>query len=417
MTMSFRINKPILKLLITGFGSIFVFVSCDELESVNPVDPAYTLEPPTLTQASAKSDTEVELRWLDNEEHTLKFVIFRKMNNSIYAEIAALSKDILTYTDSNCVLGISYSYGITSKYDSNLSELSNERKTATIFPPPTNIAVTALSDVSIQISWRDNCSFEQGFRIERSNDSVFIEIGTVSANVTEYTDTGLALGQTYEYRVAAYTVSNTSDYTATASATAPLVDWDGNTYGTVRIGNQVWMAENLKVTHYRDGTPITPVTDPGEWTALTTEAYCIYNNNTSNELDTYGALYNWYAVTNGHNIAPEGWHVPTDDEWTTLTNHLGGAGVAGEKLKETGTNHWNSPNTGATNESGFTALPGGYRTNNGNYYVLGTYGYFWSATESSSSTAWYRILNYGDSDVGRVSQLKRFGFSVRCVRD
>ena len=198
-----------------------------------------------------------------------------------------------------------------------------------------------------------------------------------------------------------------------------MTDQDGNTYQTIQIGTQVWMSENLKVTHYRDGTAIPTGHSNSEWNNLSTGAYCAYDNNESNA-DTYGYLYNWYAVNDSRNIAPEGWHVPTDDEWTILTDYLGGSSVAGGKMKETGTEHWNSPNTGATNESGFTALPGGYRQYNGNYnysYPMGNYGYFWSSTESSSSSARGRELNYNNSAVNRHNYPKRSGFSVRCLMD
>ena len=196
-----------------------------------------------------------------------------------------------------------------------------------------------------------------------------------------------------------------------------VTDIDGNVYETAAIGNQVWMAENLKVTHYRDGTEITPVTDITAWTKLSTEAYCYYDNNSSNG-DTYGALYNWYAVSDSRNIAPAGWHVPTDEEWQTLVDYLGGSGVAGGKMKETGKTHWDYPNTGATNESGFSALPGGYRNlANGHYYNVGSSGYFWSAPEYTRTDGWDRLLTYNHSDVYRHITNKKEGLSVRLVRD
>ena len=195
------------------------------------------------------------------------------------------------------------------------------------------------------------------------------------------------------------------------------VDIDGNEYATVIIGNQVWMSENLKVTKYRDGTAIPTGLSNSEWENTTSGAYAVYDNNETHA-DTYGYLYNWYAVDDSRNIAPDGWHVPTDDEWTTLTDYLGGTSVAGGKMKETGTSHWNSPNTGATNESGFTAFPGGYRGySNGLYLSIGSYGYFWSSSESSSFSAWKRDLFYDYSEVDRNYDYKRYGFSVRCVRD
>ena len=220
----------------------------------------------------------------------------------------------------------------------------------------------------------------------------------------------------------------TQNTTYTSLSTGTVTDFDGNTYQTVKIGNQWWMAENLKVTHYRNGDAIPNITDNTEWKNLTSGAYCNYDNDDS-YISTYGSLYNWYAVNDRRNIAPEGWHVPTDDEWKQLEMYLGmsqsqadGAGWRGTdeggKMKETGTVHWNSPNTGAANENGFSALPAGYRSYYGNFDNVGSLAYFWSATESSSYSAWYRNLFYGNSGISRYYfGYKRYGFSVRCVRD
>ena len=195
-----------------------------------------------------------------------------------------------------------------------------------------------------------------------------------------------------------------------------ILDIEGNQYKVVKIGTQTWMAENLKTTKYNDGTPITNVTDNASWAALTTGAYCDYYNTPGNS-DTYGRLYNWFAVNTGK-LAPFGWHVPTDAEWTTLTDYLGGLTVAGGKLKETGTSHWVTPNTGATNSTGFTALPSGDR-----YYLGGMFGdvgyrgYYWSSTAYNDTYAWNRGLFYDYATVGHLSNRKQNGFSVWCVRD
>ena len=153
-------------------------------------------------------------------------------------------------------------------------------------------------------------------------------------------------------------ISSCSNNNIVNPAPTPLTatDIDGNVYHTVTIGTQIWMVENLKTTRYNDGSPIPFVTDSSSWSNLTTPGYCWYNNDTTNK-NTYGALYNWFAVNTGK-LAPTGWHVPTDDEWTTLTTYLGGESIAGGKLKETGTTHWRTPNAGATNEIGFTASSG-----------------------------------------------------------
>ena len=194
-----------------------------------------------------------------------------------------------------------------------------------------------------------------------------------------------------------------------------MQDIDGNTYQTIRIGNQEWMVENLRVTKYRNNTVIDQITNVTTWSGLTTGAWCYWDNSSSNNI-TYGKLYNWYAVTDGSGLCPTGWHVPSDGEWTTLTDYLGGMSIAGGKMKEEGTTHWSSPNAGATNESGFSGLPGGFRTSNGTFYNLGNIGYWWSSTESGAN-AWYRYLSYNDVNVNRSNLDERLGFSVRCLRN
>jgi uncharacterized protein (TIGR02145 family) len=193
---------------------------------------------------------------------------------------------------------------------------------------------------------------------------------------------------------------------------------DGKTYKTLNIYGKTWMTENLNTTHYRDGTPIQEVKGNANWDTLkaTDAAYCWYNDDSATYAGTYGAIYTW-AVVNTKKLCPTGWHVPTDAEWTTLTNYLGGTSVAGGKLKETGTTHWKSPNTGATNETGFTALPGGMRAINGACIYVGEDGRWWSATEASANYAWIRSMSYVDSNVTGGNRSKFSGFSVRCLKD
>jgi len=195
-----------------------------------------------------------------------------------------------------------------------------------------------------------------------------------------------------------------------------VTDIDGNVYKTVKIGDQWWMAENLRTTKYNDGISIPNVTNVTSWAALTTGAYCWYDNDISYK-NPYGALYNWYAV-NTRKLAPIGWHVASDAEWTTLTDYLGGESVAGGKLKESGYIHWLSPNIGATNESGFSALPAGRRSNQGSFVDIGSSGKWWSSTESSTSSAVTRNMynNYGDVLRSDYLYFKGSGFSVRCIK-
>ena len=239
--------------------------------------------------------------------------------------------------------------------------------------------------------------------------------------------TGLTANTTYHIRAYATNSSGTTYGNErtfkTYIVTVPVTDYDGNTYQTVTICNQVWTQTNLNVSHYRNGDVIPQVTDQTEWANLTTGAWCYYLNSTVKG-DIYGKLYNWYAVNDSRGLAPTGWHVPTDAEWNTLlvTDCLvgNGSGSKGDQLKEAGTEHWDydyvSPEN-ATNSSHFTALPGGYRENIGNFNYIGGNGFWWSSSENATTHAWYRTLGYSNHNVDREYKQKQFGFSVRCLKD
>ena len=232
--------------------------------------------------------------------------------------------------------------------------------------------------------------------------------------------TGILAGSTYYVRAYATNSAGTAygdqaNFTTTYSETLKVTDIDGNVYSTVKIGNQIWMAENLKTTSFNDSTSIPNVTDQVTWASLTTPGYCWYNDSIYYKT-TFGALYNWYTVNTGK-LAPKGWHVATDDEWAILTTFLGD-NVAGGKLKVTGTNYWLSPNTGATNETNFSAYPGGGRGNdNGTFDFMGTISFWWTSTVLDDTYARFRSVGYNNSGVGKSGSGKDNGLYVRCVKD
>jgi len=205
-----------------------------------------------------------------------------------------------------------------------------------------------------------------------------------------------------------------------------VIDIDGNVYHAITIGTQVWMVENLKTTRYRDGTSIPFVTNGTSWATLSTPSYCWYNNDATTYRNTYGALYNWYAVNTGK-LAPTGWHVPTDTEWTTLENYvsanLGTSDYLSRALAST-TNWIADTSAGAidndltkNNSSGFSALPCGSRGDNGTFRRVGSYCFWWSSTDDVTYSAWSRFIYVSFCDVYRYSSGKRDGFSVRCIKD
>ena len=201
------------------------------------------------------------------------------------------------------------------------------------------------------------------------------------------------------------------DIDLTESEIGTLSDIDGNIYKTVKIGNQWWMAENLKTTKFRDNTAIPLVSNDNLWNNLLSPGYCWYDNDASTYKADYGALYNAYAVET-EELCPAGWHIPTYSEWEELFTFLGGNNVAGVKLMEEGTTHWIAPNSEATNESGFTALPGGYRMMS--YFHIGDRGYWWIKSENYNS---YRVLLLPGGFIDIVLGAKDLGYSVRCIKD
>jgi uncharacterized protein (TIGR02145 family) len=260
------------------------------------------------------------------------------------------------------------------------------------------------------------------------------------SGVGSYTSTltGLVAGSTYYVRAYAINSAGTAygnqvQFTAAGGGGADylnpnltygsVTDQNGNTYATIVIGTQEWMAENLRATTYANGDPIPNVTDNTAWTQLG-GAWCNYDNNASYE-NPYGKLYTWDVA---ENVCPSGWHLPTDAEWNTLVGYLDPAydpnasgpqsPTAGGKMKSTGTQYWQAPNTGATNESGFSGLPGGNRSGTGGlFFTLGYGGYWWSASNCATQSAWSRNLLNGNASINRNCNDIGNGFSVRCVRD
>lgn len=280
---------------------------------------------------------------------------------------------------------------------------------------PYDLAIKANSQNSIIINWKDNSNGEEGFKIDRKvNQGAWeIEYAFVNSNQTTFVENGLnLLNNTYTYRLYAYFNEFHSQKTESSVITFQCKDSrDNKEYETIVIGTQCWMKENLAYL---------PSVSPSANDSQTWPFYYVYGYQGTNVTEakatsnyhTYGVLYNWTAALTA---CPAGWHLPSDAEWTALTTFLGGESVAGGKMKEADTAHWNSPNTGATNESGFTGLPGGSRNvvyNIGSFSDFGNYSNWWSSTD-----AWNRILDYYNDDINRQNMYKSYGFNVRCLRD
>jgi uncharacterized protein (TIGR02145 family) len=238
-------------------------------------------------------------------------------------------------------------------------------------------------------------------------------IGTFTSTIT-----GLTAGTTYYIRAYATSAAGTGygglARITTLSTAEEIIDNDGNIIKTINIGSQTWMTENLKNVKYRTGEMISNLTSATDWKKATFGACCYYNNNPGNA--AYGLLYNWAAITDSRNITPKGWHVATYDDWVKLINFLG-PDSAGAKLKEMGIAHWSSPNAGAINSVGFTALPGGLRNPDGTFGYINDFGNWWTSTEFDSSNGRYWYLRSDKIDTRKDYDNKMYGYSVRCVKD
>jgi len=304
---------------------------------------------------------------------------------------------------------------------------SCDKKNDEIVPlAPSNLSAEGKSTTQIDLVWTDNSTNEDGFKIERKTGSDnYTIVTTLSSDITAFSDIGLIPNTSYSYRVYSYNSAGQSiTYSNEAIASTLLnieqgegvMDQESNFYPTVIIGDQEWLAANLRATKLNDGTNIVKESNLATFVSLTIPAYTWYNNDVANK-GSYGALYNWSTVSTGK-CCPIGWRVPSDADWTKLTDALGGEIIAGGKLKEQGTTHWDSPNIGATNITGFTALPGGYIFTGGAFSNIKTNGFWWTSTEFGTDRAYSRILYFNDEKIVRHSDyFKNLGLSIRCIKN
>ena len=274
---------------------------------------------------------------------------------------------------------------------------------------------------STSVSFDYGATASYGLSINADQNPVSgISNTNVSVNLSN-----LMAGTLYHFRIKASSAGGTifgndQVFTTASNISGTVTDIEGNTYKTIIIGTQVWMAENLKSTKFNDGYNIPKVISDADWTGLSTPAYCLYNHEINNA-QVYGVLYNWYVVDayrrENKNVCPAGWHLPTDDEWTVLIDLLDDESESGGKMKETGTVHWTSPNQGATNLSGFTALPAGYRNRFGTFSSIKNVGFWWTTLEMDSENAWYYYVIYNSASSTRIALNKTNGFSLRCLKN
>lgn len=309
--------------------------------------------------------------------------------------------------------------GVTATFTLNTEYADGTTNQFDAPDPPIAISASDITSSGFTANWNYSEN-AQGYYLDVAEDSGFTSmvVGYDNLNVgfvNEYGVSGLDDAITYYYRLRAYNDYGTSIDSNTITLTTDVelvVDADGNVYTYVTIGTQQWMVENFRSTKYADTTAIPNLTLDADWIADATGASCYYNNDIANKAD-YGALYNWYAVDNAHGLAPAGWRVPSVGDWNTLTSYVGGSSVAGGKLKEAGIGHWITPNTGADNYYGFTALPSGYRGSDGLFYSINYNTYLQSTDDADEAVR----ISYSTSDIDGGYGEAKMGYAVRLMRD
>ncbi len=423
------------------FILVLMIIACEDRPRTNLFDSQTEIDPsewsPDSLRIQVIDDSQVLLTWTQEDEHIQGYRVERNENGGRWINAGEVEPASRQFIDDSLKFGADYTFRVCAFTLTGQSDFSISDTVRTIFPAPTDLTVEAYNDNEVQLEWTDNCEFEDGYLIERQNeDDGWSVIGETATDIVHYNDIGTGIITTdihYQYRVNAFTGINKSNYSDVVYMKIIVADIDGNEYSAVKIGDQWWLTENLKVTHYRNGDAIPLVVWDVDWSNLSSDAYCWYNNYNPN-IEIYGLLYNWYSTNDDRGIAPEGWHVPSDDEWKQLEIHLGMSQSQadslgyrgtdeGRKLKETGTTYWfkhplyDWDNVFGTNENGFTALGAGYRPENGNWGSLNVAGYFWTSTAIGSDDAWSRKLRDSKSTVGRYNDNFRRGYSIRCVRD
>ena len=398
--------------------------------------PSTTPVAPSSLAGVVVSTTQINLSWTDNSTDETSFKIERKTGTAAYAVVGSVNANIVAYNDLRLTPNTTYTYRVCS-YNSvgNSATYTNEitLTTPSVVNLPTLTTTAASSIATTTAVSGGSISSDGGASVTArgvcwstsANPTVALSTKTTDGTGTGvFTSTmsGLTANTTYYIRAYATNSAGTaygaglSFTTSNTSSATSVTDVDGNTYQLVTICNQIWTKSNLNVSHYRNGDVIPQVTDPMQWRNLTTGAWCYYNNDTANG-PVYGKIYNWYAVHDARGLAPVGFHMASDAEWSTLVTCLGGLNLAGGAMKETGLTHWNSPNGNATNSSGFTGLPDGGRGNDGTFTDLGDGADFWVNTETGTTTASKYALNRVSGYTVKYEDYKTAGCSIRALKD
>jgi uncharacterized protein (TIGR02145 family) len=429
-----------MKKILTFLLGIILLTGCTKDDKAEVVPAA----PENLT-GEVISTSAIDLMWTDRSTNETGFKIERKIGSGTYSIVGTTATDITSFNDANLTSGTTYTYRVYSNNSVGNSltysnELTITTKNIINLPTMTTTAVSSITQITATSG--GNISNDGGAAITAkgvcwstsSNPTISLPTKTndgTATGVFTSSISGLTANTTYYVRSYATNSIGTTYGTELIFSTLArptAIDVDGNSYPLITICNQTWTQNNLNVSHYRNGDIIPQVTDSNQWITLTTGAWCYYFNISSYGI-IYGKIYNWYAVNDPRGLAPAGYHIPSDAEWSTMINCLdpsanGGASnstitnIAGGAMKETGTVYWSAPNTGATNSSGFKGLGGGSRSEFGSSWgTVRDNTHFWSTTELITNKVMIRYLVYGSGTVGKAEGFKISGSYVRCIKD
>jgi uncharacterized protein (TIGR02145 family) len=415
---------------------VLILFSCETPERNNPYDPECPKDIWTPTNFQALQEgVGIKLTWNIPSANFAGFRITKRVNNGTIINLVDLPNNVNQFVDNNLIGGQQQVYNIYAYAGNNQSNSLSAQVTpillASVSTASANSVTSNTAILGGSISTNNGATIvERGICYSltpnptTNNNKVIItgnNIGPFSNTIT-----GLSPETTYYVKAYAINSQGTSYGEQISFSTRVRIifnpnltygsvsDVDGNNYKIITIGTQTWMAENLKTTKYKNGISINNETNLNFWSSIQTGLYCWQNNDPATYKDTYGAFYNWYAVNSG-NLCPNGWHIPTNNEWNTLITYLGGETVGKGKLKEISNEHWLNPNTGATNSSGFSAVPSGYVY--GGFTPVGYYAIWWTATEANPSTTYIKQLTHLNDQAFTTYGVRALGqgYCVRCI--
>ena len=413
-----------------------VFVLLYGCSSNNTNTDITSIVPPSNLAGIVISSTQINLTWKDNSTNEVGFKIERKTGSDIYVLVGNVGTNIMAFSDVNLTPNTNYTYRIYSYNSSGNSptysnEISLKTSSTIVLPSITTKAVTGITSTTAScggiiqsdggspilgggLVWSTSQNPTSDLATKYTFGMAVLSFGTEMTGLTPNTT---YYARTYVKNIIGTAYGNQVTFTTSSSPVIPtsVTDIDGNSYPTtVLCDNKVWTTKNLNVSKYRNGDIIPQVTSTSNLN-ISTGAWCYYSFSSPNGT-IYGKLYNWAAIIDSRGLAPLGWHIPGQDEWTTMTNCYGGLGYAGAKLKQIGINYWQSPNTGATNASSFSGLPGGYYSPN-TFFDINQNAYFWANTTYGTQYSYYWRLNYDNINVGYGLFTRNSFLSVRLVKD